>query len=212
MHIRHFPLDFLTSTTFDNQVEYLASEMKFASRRSFTAFSAASAFSGDCLRLCCTMALAAGSMASWWQATSGSSLGISAALHAKRSAFSRRQALSCFFARSGRSAPILTHLLGSSLRGTSSNSPSGIGRSGSASPACPSTSSFVNLVSRSTELTLGLRSSVVLGSSIWALSGPSLLVVGALGSTRVCPLAAALWHLLAALISLQMVATRPRLV
>ena len=46
--MRHFPLDFFTSTTFESQVVYLASVTNFASRRSSTAFLAASAFSVDC--------------------------------------------------------------------------------------------------------------------------------------------------------------------
>ncbi|MCI76977.1 hypothetical protein A2U01_0098247, partial [Trifolium medium] len=63
-------------------------------------------------------------MASWWHATSGSRPGISATLHANRSAFSRRQVFSCFLTKSGRSAPIFTPLFGSSPRGMSSKFPS----------------------------------------------------------------------------------------
>ena len=40
--------NFLTSTTFESQFVYLALEIKFASMRSFTTFSVASAFIGDC--------------------------------------------------------------------------------------------------------------------------------------------------------------------
>lgn len=72
------------------------------------------------------MALHAGSIVRWWHATSRWRPGISATLHAKRSAFSDRNAFSCLLASSGRPNPILTHLVRSSLSGTSSKSPSDI--------------------------------------------------------------------------------------
>jgi len=106
---------------------YLALEIKFSSRRSFTAFSAASDFSEDYfLRRWATM-LTPGSTASLWQVTLGSISGMSAALHASRSAFSFKQATSCALASLGRSLPILKFFDGSFPKGTNSKSQSGIG-------------------------------------------------------------------------------------
>ncbi|MCI53122.1 hypothetical protein A2U01_0074368, partial [Trifolium medium] len=49
-------------------------------------------------------------------------------VQANRSAFSLRQAFSCFLAGPGSPVPIFTPLPGSSPNWTSSNSPSGMGR------------------------------------------------------------------------------------
>ena len=81
--------------------------------------------------------------------------GISTALHLKRSAFSLKQALSCFLARSRSPAPVFTPLWGSSLRGMNLNSPSGMGRRGSYSPMGDSNSSLLKRVSSEIECTFG---------------------------------------------------------
>ncbi|MCI52254.1 hypothetical protein A2U01_0073498, partial [Trifolium medium] len=66
-------------------------------------------------------------MVNWWHATLGSSLGISVAFQANKSAFSLKQAFNCFLAKSGSLVPIFTPLVRSSPRGMSSNSPSVMG-------------------------------------------------------------------------------------
>jgi len=135
----------------------MTSEIKFASRRSFTAFSTASDFLGDCLLRRWATALTPGSTVNWWQATLGSIPGMSIALHANRSAFFLRLAISCALTSLGRSLPILKFIEGSFPKGTSSNSLSGIGlRSFALSRSffslfCSLRSSLVNLRSSSTK-------------------------------------------------------------
>ncbi|KAK2404249.1 hypothetical protein QL285_053610 [Trifolium repens] len=69
--------------------------------------------------------------------------GISAALQAKSSACSFKQASSCLFTKSGSPAPILIPFEGSSPKEIISNSPSGIGRKTSLSSWSSSLRSFL---------------------------------------------------------------------
>src|ERR1051325_7155220 len=96
MPMHHFPLFFFITTGLDSHVVYWASDTKLASRRSLTACSATSIFSGDCFRLCYATTLREGLAVRWYHATSGSRPGISVTLQANKSALSFKHALSWF--------------------------------------------------------------------------------------------------------------------